>query len=91
MREEVLVFRGKDRVTHDVADTRAFDRALVLEGGRIVEDGIPTDLAEKAGSRYRGLLEAEEAVRTALWSSALWRRWRLDRGRLREDLASDAG
>ena len=78
-------------VTHDVADTRAFDRALVLEGGRIVEDGIPTDLAEKAGSRYRGLLEAEEAVRTALWSSALWRRWRLDRGRLREDRASDAG
>jgi ATP-binding cassette subfamily B protein len=69
-------------VTHDVAETRAFDRVLVVEGGRIVEDGDPAQLADKAGSRYRSLLDAEEAVQAELWASAGWRRWRLEGGRL---------
>ena len=45
-------------VTHDVAETRDFDRVIVIEGGRIVEDGAPARLAV-AGSRYHALLEAE--------------------------------
>ncbi len=68
-------------VTHDVSETRAFDRVLVLEQGRIVEDGSPPELLARPGSRYRRMLEAEEAVRT-LWSGADWRRLRLDGGRL---------
>ena len=46
-------------ITHDVGETRAFDRVLVVEGGQIVEDGAPADLAKRPGSRYRALLEAE--------------------------------
>lgn len=72
-------------VTHDVSETRTFERVLVIEGGRLVEDGPPADLAKRPGSRYRALLEAEEAVRSGLWSSRDWRRLRLAQGQLAEE------
>ena len=53
-------------VTHDVGETRAFDRVVVVEGGQIVEDSAPADLAKRPGSRYRAMLDAEEALRGAL-------------------------
>jgi ATP-binding cassette subfamily B protein len=68
-------------VTHDVSETRGFDRVLVLAEGRIVEDGSPQELAARPGSRYRLMLESEEAVRS-LWSQPGWRRLHLDGGRL---------
>lgn len=71
-------------VTHDVGETRAFPRVLVVENGRIVEDGRPEELALAAGSRYRNLLDVEESLRQGVWSAALWRRVRLDGGRLQE-------
>jgi len=60
-------------VTHDVAETLSFQRVLVIEGGRIVEDGAPAVLAASA-SRYRELLDAETAVRERLWQGEHWRR-----------------
>jgi len=72
-------------ITHDVAETKAFERVLVIEQGRIVEDGDPLDLLEQPQSRYRDLLEAEEMVREGLWSSDEWRRIRLERGLLIEE------
>jgi ATP-binding cassette subfamily B protein len=57
-----------------VRETRSFERVLVVEGGRVVEDGPPARLAADASSRYRTLLDAEDAVRDGLWSSAEWRR-----------------
>jgi ATP-binding cassette subfamily B protein len=71
-------------VTHDVSETMGFDRVVIMEGGRIVENGAPRELARRPGSRYRALLTAEDAVRTGLWSNADWRRLRLDGGRLLE-------
>ena len=71
-------------ITHDVGQTRSFDRVLVIEHGRVVEDGPPADLAARPGSRYRAMLEAEEAVASGLWASGQWRRVRLDQGRLVE-------
>ena len=73
-------------VTHDVGETLAFPRALVIENGRIVEDGNPAHLARQADSRYRALLEAEESVREGSWSSGHWRHLRLEAGRLIEKL-----
>jgi ABC-type bacteriocin/lantibiotic exporter with double-glycine peptidase domain len=68
-------------VTHDVAETLAFDRVLVVEDGRIVEDGAPAALA--AGpSRYRAMLDAEQAVHEQLWQGPRWRRIRVERGGL---------
>jgi ATP-binding cassette subfamily B protein len=69
-------------ITHDVGETRDFERVLVIESGRVVEDGPPTRLAEQPGSRYRALLEAEEAVRAGLWSGVAWRHLRLEAGQL---------
>jgi ATP-binding cassette subfamily B protein len=73
-------------VTHDVAETLGFDRVLVVEGGRIVEDGAPTQLAQTA-SRYRALLDAETAVREQMWQGAHWRRLQVLDGRLTEQAA----
>lgn len=70
-------------VTHDVGETLGFERVLVVEGGRVVEDGAPAELAGLAGSRYRALIEAEGSVREGLWSGAGWQRLRIERGRLR--------
>jgi len=72
-------------VTHDVGETMGFPRALVIENGRIVEDGNPEELARKVDSRYRALLEAEESVREGSWSSSDWRHLRLEAGRLMEE------
>jgi ATP-binding cassette subfamily B protein len=71
-------------VTHDVGETLGFPRVLVIEEGRIIEDGEPGELAGNPGSRYRQLLDAEEAVRRGLWESAEWRRLVIDDGRLSE-------
>jgi ATP-binding cassette subfamily B protein len=73
-------------VTHDVAETLSFDRVLVIEDGRIVEDGAPSKLAANA-SRYSALLDAEEAVREQLWHDARWRRVRVQDGRVSEQAA----
>ena len=56
--------------THDLAETRDFDRVIVIEGGRLIEDGNPRELAMRADSRYAALLAEETAT------AALWTRWR---------------
>ncbi|GAB3775118.1 hypothetical protein GCM10028796_50650 [Ramlibacter monticola] len=71
-------------VTHDVAETQSFDRVLVVEGGRIVEDGRPGELAQQ-DSRYRQMLLAEEEVQSRLWADPRWRRIRVEDGGLRAD------
>jgi ATP-binding cassette subfamily B protein len=71
-------------ITHDVSETQSFSRVIVLDGGRIVEDAPPRELAACPGSRYRALLDAEESVREGLWSSGEWRRLHLEDGILAE-------
>jgi ABC-type bacteriocin/lantibiotic exporter with double-glycine peptidase domain len=71
-------------VTHDISETQTFDRVLVLEAGRIVEDGNPFQLSKRVGSAYARLLEAERAV-SDLWSAPGWRRLRLEDGSLVEE------
>jgi ATP-binding cassette subfamily B protein len=70
-------------ITHDFAATLGFDRVLVVEAGRIVEDGNPDSLARKGDSRYRALLDAEEAAAQLLWSGESWQRFRLEDGQVR--------
>lgn len=69
-------------ITHDVGETLSFERVVVVEGGRVVEDGQPSKLASDSGSRYAALLNAEEEVRTWMWSGGEWRRLRLQGQRL---------
>jgi ATP-binding cassette subfamily B protein len=71
-------------VTHDIAHTQGFDRVVVVEAGRIREQGAPTLLCQQEHSRYRHLLDEEAAARRGLWSSNAWRHLRLRGGRLSE-------
>jgi ATP-binding cassette subfamily B protein len=72
-------------VTHDVTEACSFDRVLVLERGRIVEDGDPDVLASTPSSRFAALLEAQHRVAARFDSSGGWRRVRLERGRIIDD------
>ena len=69
-------------ISHDIAEAMAFDRVLVLEGGQIVEDGSPRELAGNPQSRFNAMLEAELSVRETFWNGAEWRHLRLENGRL---------
>jgi ATP-binding cassette subfamily B protein len=61
-------------ITHDVGETIGFDRVLVIEDGRIVDDGNPRELSQRTDSRYHALLQAENAVREELWADEKWRK-----------------
>ncbi|MBI4785606.1 MAG: ATP-binding cassette domain-containing protein [Chloroflexi bacterium] len=71
-------------ITHDLGETQAFERVVVVENGRVVEDGAPSVLAARPNSRYCAMLSAEEDVRRGLWASAAWRRLWIEEGELRE-------
>jgi len=60
-------------VTHDIGETKLFDRVLVFDDGRLVEDGQPARLAATP-SRYQRLLNAEREVLGQLWDTNDWRR-----------------
>jgi len=70
--------------THDVHEVRGFDRVVVLAEGRIQEVGPPEELERDPRSRFRQMLDADEAVRTRLWRGPCWRRVRLEGGALVE-------
>lgn len=71
-------------ITHDISETLSFNRVLIVDGGRIVEDGSPAELSKQPDSRYQSLLDAEQSVRKSLWSGVSWRRLQLANGRLCE-------
>lgn len=85
-----LLRRARDRwrdatlicVTHDIGETASFDRVIVVAHGRVVEDGMPSELASRPDSRYRALLEAEAGLRERLWADPAWRTIRLADGHL---------
>lgn len=72
-------------VTHDIDAALGFDRVLVIDGGRLVEEGLPKDLAARPGSQYAALLRAEAELRVDGWSDPRWRKLRLDGGQLRAE------
>ncbi|HEY4244057.1 MAG TPA: ATP-binding cassette domain-containing protein [Kofleriaceae bacterium] len=71
-------------VTHDVEHTTELDRVLVVEHGRIVENGAPKDLLANPASRYGELLRADQDNHSLLWGGERWRHWWLADGRLVE-------
>jgi ATP-binding cassette subfamily B protein len=52
--------RGLLTVAHRLATAREADRVIVLEGGRIIEEGPPRDLIARGG-RFAALVELEAA------------------------------
>ena len=72
-------------VTHDIDAALTFPRVLVIDGGRVVQDGPPGDLLLRPDSHLRALLDAETALAATGWGDTAWRRLTLDRGHLHED------
>ncbi|MGE2714079.1 ABC transporter ATP-binding protein [Mycolicibacterium litorale] len=58
--ETVLSDRTALVIAHRLSTVAIADRVLVLEGGRIVEDGSPAELIGRAGGRYAALHRAWE-------------------------------
>jgi ATP-binding cassette subfamily B protein len=71
-------------VTHEVTETTGFEHVLVLEGGRIVEQGSPKALLSREQSRYRKLIQTERELLQAFEDASLWRRLEMVDGTLRE-------
>jgi ATP-binding cassette subfamily B protein len=67
-------------ITHDVQETRTFDRVLIMDHGQIVEDGVPDALAANPESYYNKILDAEEALHRELWGAEFWRSWLMRNG-----------
>jgi ABC-type bacteriocin/lantibiotic exporter with double-glycine peptidase domain len=73
-------------ITHDIGETLSFSRVLVIERGRIIEDGEPAALAARPDSRYACLLAAEKRAIARLKGSE-WRRFRVEAGFVSADWA----
>ena len=56
---------------------------LVVDQGRVVEDGAPKRLAGQADTRYAHLLAAEVRARARL-DGPEWRHLRMDKGQIEE-------
>lgn len=67
-------------ITHDVGETASFPRVLVIDDGKLVEDGVPADLALQPDSHYKAMLDADRMVREGLWSDSGWRKIWLEEG-----------
>jgi ATP-binding cassette subfamily B protein len=52
-------------IAHRLATVREFDRILVIEGGRLVQDGSPHDLAARDG-HFRNLIRTDARQQAAL-------------------------
>lgn len=76
-------------ITHDMEETTAFDRVLVLDNGRLVEDGGPQALLRQNGA-YRALVEGERDLSGLIWRNESWDRWQLSDGKLARGRASAA-
>jgi ATP-binding cassette subfamily B protein len=71
-------------VSHDVEDTLQMDRVLVIDGGKVVEDGNPQRLVATPGTAYRQLVESATTVSGVLRSSPTWRRVVVSQSQLTE-------
>jgi ATP-binding cassette subfamily B protein len=70
-------------VTHDIEETLLFDRVLVIDQGRVIEDGSPLRLRQRP-SLYSQMLCGEKNVQKDLWSNKAWRKLWMEDGHLCE-------
>ena len=78
-------------VTHDIEETLDFPRVVVVDGGTIVQDGPPRELAEDCEGRYAAMLAREREVHQQLWGRSSWRRLQIRVGRVVSSLPGTEG
>ncbi len=69
---------------HDMEVAAKFDRVIVLENGRVMEDGAPAELLARPGSLFAARWDAERRTRAELLAGASWRRLVVEAGQVRE-------
>ena len=67
-------------ITHDVEEVAAFERVLVVDNGRIMEDGHPDKLLHNPDSLLLNMLEARQRVDSEVWSDPAWIRLHMNKG-----------
>ncbi len=75
-------------VTHDVSETKQFDRVMVVEDGLLIEYGEPQQLMQQSESRYSALLAAQIHTDDKIWNGRDWTRYSLQGGQLQQPLSS---
>jgi ATP-binding cassette subfamily B protein len=70
-------------ISHDINETSQFDRVLVMENGRIIEDGNPANLANNIHSHYRAMLDLDKEVKKNFWEGPIWKKLVLEDGILK--------
>lgn len=70
-------------VSHNVSETLDFERVLVFESGRIVEDGNPRALLSRADSTFARMVAAEVTLQTRLRDGGIWHHRIVEGGVLR--------
>jgi ATP-binding cassette subfamily B protein len=78
--DKTLIF-----ISHDVQDTINFDRVLVMENGKIIEDSSPNNLLSKQNARYRAIIENEKTVQKSIIEKAKWKKWWIEDGKLTQE------
>jgi len=94
---QVLLRRARQRwseatvlfVTHDIRDACSFDRVLVMDNGRVIEDGAPASLLRSERSIFRAMLDNEAVVLDSVWSASEWERVIVQQGRVWPHLVPD--
>jgi ATP-binding cassette subfamily B protein len=71
-------------VSHDIRSALDFPRVLVVEDGRLAEDGAPRMLAAEQ-SRFKRLLDAEAHALLELWGDSAWRRLFVAKGKVTDE------
>jgi ABC-type multidrug transport system fused ATPase/permease subunit len=70
-------------VSHDVKQALSFERVLVVDEGRIAEDGVPAELAGQ-DSRFARMLRMEQELLEGAWGRGKWRTVQVADGNVRE-------
>ncbi|WP_394843865.1 ATP-binding cassette domain-containing protein [Pendulispora brunnea] len=77
-------------VTHDIAEAMNFDRVVVVDDGRIVEQGSPSELLETKGGRFYELLDSERELHEKRWNDPAWRNLHVKQGLIEGRVAGSA-
>jgi ATP-binding cassette subfamily B protein len=59
--DDLMKGRTVIAIAHRLSTLRRFDRIIVMDHGRIVDDGSPFELSRRAGP-YRDLLDRQQMV-----------------------------
>ena len=71
-------------ISHDILETTQFDRVLVVEKGKIIENGSPDQLLNNKYSHYKAFLDREKTAKQAFDkdNNVQWKKIWIEKGTL---------